>query len=81
MKPIRHVCVTSKFVDLTDRLHGLPHIGNLDIDLICSSDGSVYLIDVNPRFGGGYSFLITMVQIFLFFFLRIWCCLRPESIF
>jgi len=31
----------------------LGHIGNLDFDLI-KSGSNIYLIDLNPRFGGGY---------------------------
>ncbi|WP_115016692.1 ATP-grasp domain-containing protein [Synechococcus sp. UW140] len=50
------LCDPSKFCDLIDSLRGLPHLGNLDVDLIRSADGSFFLIDVNPRFGGGYFF-------------------------
>lgn len=31
----------------------LGHIGNLDCDMIVK-DGKIYIIDLNPRFGGGY---------------------------
>lgn len=45
-----------------DALHGLGklisetfrHIGNLDCDIMRDSDGNLYCIDFNPRFGGGY---------------------------
>jgi carbamoyl-phosphate synthase large subunit len=30
--------------------------GNLDIDLIRSDSGEMYILDLNPRFGGGYPF-------------------------
>lgn len=30
--------------------------GNLDVDVILKGDGSAVVIDVNPRFGGGYAF-------------------------
>jgi carbamoyl-phosphate synthase large subunit len=33
----------------------LGHVGNLDCDVIVSDQGS-YVIDMNPRFGGGYPF-------------------------
>jgi len=33
----------------------LGHIGNLDCDIF-ESDGKYYLIELNPRFGGGYPF-------------------------
>lgn len=33
----------------------LSHIGNLDVDVICTEDGP-QVIDLNPRFGGGYPF-------------------------
>ncbi|NVK29848.1 MAG: ATP-grasp domain-containing protein [Gammaproteobacteria bacterium] len=32
------------------------HVGNLDIDFIITDEGKIYLIDFNPRFGGGYAF-------------------------
>lgn len=32
------------------------HIGNLDCDILRSDDGSLFCIDFNPRFGGGYPF-------------------------
>lgn len=32
------------------------HIGNLDCDLIIDNKKKIYLIDFNPRFGGGYPF-------------------------
>jgi carbamoyl-phosphate synthase large subunit len=33
----------------------LGHIGNLDCDIF-ESDGRYYLLEMNPRFGGGYPF-------------------------
>jgi carbamoyl-phosphate synthase large subunit len=30
------------------------HVGNLDCDVLRGKDGSLYCIDFNPRFGGGY---------------------------
>lgn len=35
--------------------HNLKHIGNLDCDII-EHNGRYYLIDLNPRFGGGFPF-------------------------
>lgn len=32
------------------------HVGNLDCDAIMNKRGDVYLLDFNPRFGGGYAF-------------------------
>ncbi len=34
----------------------LKHIGNLDIDVLMSKSKVPYIIDMNPRFGGGYPF-------------------------
>ena len=34
----------------------LKHIGNLDCDLIISKNKSIFVIDFNCRFGGGYPF-------------------------
>ncbi len=33
----------------------LRHVGNLDVDL-CVKDGKYYVLDLNPRFGGGFPF-------------------------
>ena len=35
--------------------HALSHIGNLDCDIF-ESNGEYYLLEMNPRFGGGYPF-------------------------
>lgn len=32
------------------------HVGNMDTDIIVDHKGKIYLIDLNPRFGGGYPF-------------------------
>ena len=32
------------------------HPGNLDADFFVGEDGAVYLLEMNPRFGGGYPF-------------------------
>ncbi|GJN41999.1 carbamoyl phosphate synthase-like protein [Corynebacterium ammoniagenes] len=32
----------------------VPHPGMIDVDVIVDSEGTPYVIDVNPRFGGGY---------------------------
>jgi len=34
----------------------LGHYGNCDIDMIRGTNGKIYIIDINPRFGGGYPF-------------------------
>lgn len=34
----------------------IPHQGLIDVDVIVDKDGKVNVIDVNPRFGGGYPF-------------------------
>ncbi|GGI96867.1 ATP-grasp domain-containing protein [Halopseudomonas pertucinogena] len=44
------------FRDLIDRIaSALPHRGNLDCDFL-ERDGKFYLLEFNPRFGGGYPF-------------------------
>ena len=30
------------------------HFGNVDCDIIKDKNGKLFLIDINPRFGGGY---------------------------
>lgn len=34
----------------------LQHIGNLDIDVFAGTDGAYYVLEMNPRFGGGFPF-------------------------
>lgn len=36
--------------------NNLKHIGNLDCDVFESKDGELYVLELNPRFGGGYPF-------------------------
>lgn len=47
-----------KLIHHSGRLIGknLGHIGNLDADFFETEDGKVYLLEMNPRFGGGYPF-------------------------
>ncbi|WP_316155537.1 ATP-grasp domain-containing protein [Cupriavidus sp. BIC8F] len=53
----RAITVESKpFSDLASRIsRELGHIGNVDCDVIVR-DGRQYLLEMNPRFGGGYPF-------------------------
>lgn len=34
----------------------VPHPGSIDVDVIVDTEGTPFLIDINPRFGGGYPF-------------------------
>ena len=34
----------------------LGHIGNLDVDIMQRADGAYCVLELNPRFGGGYPF-------------------------
>ena len=34
----------------------VPHAGTIDVDVMVAADDTPYVIDVNPRFGGGYPF-------------------------
>lgn len=44
-----------RFDDLAKKISQITkHIGNLDIDLIVTSKNKIYILDFNPRFGGGY---------------------------
>lgn len=45
------------FVALAAQLaHAVPHPGLADCDVIVDGEGQPWVIDVNPRFGGGYPF-------------------------
>lgn len=39
-----------------DIAKAVPHAGSIDVDVIRDEDGQIYIIDINPRFGGGYPF-------------------------
>lgn len=34
----------------------VPHKGTIDVDVMVDTNGSPFVIDINPRFGGGYPF-------------------------
>lgn len=34
----------------------LRHIGNVDVDVVRNKSGRIFVLDLNPRFGGGYPF-------------------------
>ena len=36
--------------------HNLRHIGNLDVDIMQRSNGDYCVLELNPRFGGGFPF-------------------------
>ena len=45
---------SSKFLEFSKKLSKcLRHVGNIDVDLIIKND-KIFVIDINPRFGGGY---------------------------
>lgn len=45
------------FAELARRLaQAIPHKGVIDVDVIVDERGAAWVIDVNPRFGGGYPF-------------------------
>lgn len=47
----------SGFVGTAQQLaEAVPHPGSIDVDVMTSEEGEQYVIDVNPRFGGGYPF-------------------------
>tara|TARA_A100001011_G_scaffold386328_1_gene461928 strand:- start:7298 stop:8242 length:945 start_codon:yes stop_codon:yes gene_type:complete len=47
---------SNKFLNLAKKISSeLKHIGNLDIDFLVNKK-KIYVIDLNPRFGGGYPF-------------------------
>lgn len=47
---------SKKFLNLAKKISSnLKHIGNLDIDFLVNKE-KIYVIDLNPRFGGGYPF-------------------------
>lgn len=47
----------SKFMDLAHKISKcMKHIGSIDLDVMVDREDRYYVIDVNPRFGGGYPF-------------------------
>lgn len=45
-----------RFTSIVEKIsQALPHRGNLDCDFL-QRDGQLYLLELNPRFGGGYPF-------------------------
>lgn len=45
------------FEDVARRLAAaIPHPGIMDVDVILDKEGTPHVIDINPRFGGGYPF-------------------------
>ncbi len=46
-----------RFRDLArDIAEAVPHTGTIDVDVMVDSQDNAFVIDVNPRFGGGYPF-------------------------
>lgn len=52
----RAECIdASDFQEIARRVaQAVPHPGTIDVDIIVDSGGTPFVIDVNPRFGGGY---------------------------
>jgi carbamoyl-phosphate synthase large subunit len=49
---------SAPFSDLAERLAASMQLcGSTDVDVIVTQDGKQYIIDINPRFGGGYPFV------------------------
>lgn len=46
-----------KIEPVVDAFRGLDHLGNIDVDIFVGDRG-VQVVDVNPRFGGGYAFSV-----------------------
>lgn len=40
----------------------LKHVGNLDVDIF-EKDGEYYVLELNPRFGGGFRLVMKLVSI------------------
>lgn len=45
------------FTEIARRVaEAVPHQGTFDVDIIVDDSGTAFVIDINPRFGGGYPF-------------------------
>ena len=59
-----------KLFNLGKRLGNcLQHVGNIDVDLILK-DNKYFIIDINPRFGGGYPFTHLSGQNYIEFIIK-----------
>lgn len=48
---------SSRFSELGRQIsNAVPHAGSIDVDCIVDEYGQAFVIDINPRFGGGYPF-------------------------
>lgn len=53
------VVINDTLQDIGKKLSAIfNHKGNMDCDVMMSESGKAYVIDVNPRFGGGYIFTL-----------------------
>ena len=51
------VVASARFAPLAAALGGaVGHVGNLDCDCFLGEDGAIAVLELNPRFGGGYPF-------------------------
>ena len=51
------IIFNNELVNLAKKISkNLKHVGNLDCDVIKSKNKKIFVIDLNPRFGGGYPF-------------------------
>lgn len=65
-EPVTDRALERSLVDLGARLgEAVGATGSIDVDVLASPDGSLHVLDINPRIGGGFPFTVHWVPDYL----------------